>query len=116
MALTGTLNREVIKKAVEALVGEGFGQVVDAAMVVQATPAGPLLAIDGDDSGTARTQLQLLGVRPDFHLAVIDLGIETDDQTGYTAEDLELLKDAIRAACTITGGPTPQFPCACGRR
>ena len=107
------LNTALIEHAVKELVAEGFGNLMQLGELSQNEPQGPLLIIDGDSQRLMYKKVQELSFAPEFHLVVTDLGIETDENTGYNAEDLQLLKDGIQAECTPVGDATPQMNCPC---
>lgn len=107
------LNTALIKHAVTELVAEGFGRLMLLDQLRQEEVPDPLLIIDGDSQRPLYKKVQALSLVPEFHLVVTDLGIETDDDTGFHGEDLQLLKDAIQAECTLVGGAAPQINCPC---
>lgn len=111
--LDNGLNIALIKQAIAELVAEGFGHVMQLEELSQDAPSGPLLIIDGDSQRKLYKKVQMLSLAPDFYLVVTDLGIETDDNTGFAAEDLQLLKDGIQAECTLVEGAAPQINCPC---
>ena len=86
--LQSVTNRALIIQAVHDLVDEGFGTLIDA-----------------EDLDAA------------FQLIVTDLGIETDNDTTFTNDDLQLLKDGIQAECANIEGAVPKVNCpCCGRK
>lgn len=107
------LNIALIERAITELVAEGFGRVMLLEELSQDEPPGPLLIIDGDSQRPLYKKVQELSFAPEFHLVVTDLGIETDDDTSFDAEDLQLLKDGIQAECTLVGDAVPQINCPC---
>lgn len=109
----GGLNSGLIKRAVTELVADGFGSVMHIEELSECTVTGPLLVIDGDSRRSLFKKVQALSVAPEFHLVVTDLGIETDDDTGFDAEDLQLLKDGIQAECTLVESAAPRISCPC---
>lgn len=105
-------NRNLIRKAVTRLAEEGFGSEVCTNDVRSGRGNEPLLVIDGDHENHNLEKLRSLGIEPDFHLVVTDLGLETVDDE-FSDDDLQLLLDGVKAECTVTQGPTPKFNCPC---
>ncbi len=105
-------NRGLISKALTRLAKEGFGCEVHMNEVRSGRGNGSLLVIDGNHEKHSLEKLRSLNIEPDFHLVVTDLGLETVDDE-FSDADLQLLMDGIKAECTVTQGPTPQFNCPC---
>lgn len=107
------MNSGLIQRGATELVAEGFGTLTPLGELSQNDHPTPLLVIDGDSQESLFKKVQALSIAPDFHLIVTDLGIETDEDTGFDSEDLQLLKDAVQAECTLVEGTAPQFNCPC---
>ena len=105
-------NRGVISEAVKRLTDGGLGSRVHSNDVSLGRGKGSLLVIDGNHEKHNWEKLRSLNIKPDFHLVVTDLGIETVDDE-FSDDDLQLLLDGIKAECTVTQGPTPKFNCLC---
>ncbi len=105
-------NRGIISEAVTRLTEEGMGSRIHFNDVSSGIGNGSLLVIDGNHEKHNWEKLRSLNIEPDFHLVVTDLGIETVDDE-FSDDDLQLLLDGIKAECTVTQGPTPQFNCPC---
>ena len=90
---------------------EGYAEAVPLRNLISPHGETQLLVIDGDDKNEASALLAPSGIHADFHVVVTQLGIETRDS--FNEDELELLIDGIKAPCTVTDGPLPQFNCPC---
>ena len=106
-----TTNHKLIKEAIKQLSTEGYAKVTTDEEITAGQSTEPLLLIDGDEQQLSLQKLTAHGIIPDFHLIVSQLGLETD--TKYSNDDLTLLIDGIKAVCSVSDGPTPQFNCPC---
>lgn len=111
LALGGSFICSIMEGSLEKLEDEGYTTIVPIRHLNYPQGETQLLVIDGDDTKKTSTVLASMGTHADFHVVVTQLGIETLNH--YNEDDLELLIDGIRAACTVTDGPTPRFNCPC---
>ena len=105
------LNQSLIEAAIRTLAEEGYAEAVTMDTLVPDSCETPLLVLDGDEQSTTRAQLESHQIKIDFQLVVSQLGIERNED--YKEDDLVLLLDGIKAVCTVTDGPVPQFHCPC---
>ena len=108
-----SLNGMLMLQAAAELAGANLAETVSLTDL-QANPTpGPLLVLDGDAGQAGRLLLEENTIAFDFHLVLSDLGLECSSSAPVNAHDLQLVKDAIEAVCTVTDGPTPKFNCPC---
>lgn len=104
------------------LTAAGFGRMYGpaaiaaglAAALADAGRARKVVAIDGCESACSRRILDNNGIGCTHHLIITTLGIDRNDSLEITAEDLDLVKDAIEACCVEARPIIRLGGCMCG--
>lgn len=86
--------------------GVGSGQK---GFIAAAKHADEVVAIDGCEVGCAKKTLEAVGVTPDRHVVVTDLGIEKSGDLDLRDEEIERVVTAVETAAT-TGSDRKQLP------
>lgn len=104
---------QLAEVAAEQLEKEGFGKITTVSAIVnERLESSRILLVE---SGYGDSHLEVMKVkliRVDHHLVLKDLGL--DEDTEFSAESVELVRDGMVAECVVIGSQSPKFNCPCG--